>query len=409
MLTVAQALQAVLERVKVLEPAEVGIDEALGLVLAADIVAQEDLPPFVNSAMDGFALRAEDLAQASDTSVVRLRVVDDQPAGQVSSRSVGPGTALRIMTGASLPAGAHPVVPVEQVTTEGDWVSLRRPVRPGANIRQAGEDVRRGETVLRAGTPLRPAELSLLAALGHAQVKVIPVPRVVVMTTGNELVHVSQPLGPGQIRDANLHGLCAQVRAAGAMALPVARVRDEPEALEAALRRALDHADVILTNGGISMGDHDHLKPVLAGLGAEQVFWQIAQKPGRPMAFSLFKGRPVFGIPGNPVAAQICFEVYVRPALRKLMGHVQLFRPERTAILAEDLRKPAGDGRVHFLRVLLRRDGDRLLATSTGPQGSGLLSSMTRAQALAILPEGAVDPRAGSPVQLLMTDETEDR
>jgi molybdopterin molybdotransferase len=403
-----EARAMILGRMAVLEPRLVGLEEALARVLAESIVAGEDLPPFVNSAMDGFALGAADAAEATPEHPVRLRVIAEAPAGGAAPPQVRPGTAVRVMTGARLPEGADCVVPVEQVQATALEAVLTRPVHLGQHIRRAGEDVHRGETVLEPGVLLRPAELGLLAALGRAQVRVVPPARVAVITTGDELVDAGSPLGPGQIRDANLPALCAQVRAAGAVPVPFPRVPDRPEALEEVLRQCLSCADVILTNGGVSMGDFDHVRPTLERLGAESLFWQVAQKPGRPMAFSLLGDIPVFGIPGNPVAAQICFEEFVRPALRRLMGHARLHRPERLGILAKGERKPASDSRVHFLRVWVREEGGRLHATSTGPQGSGLLSSMTRANALAILEAGIVDPRAGDEVMLHLTDEPED-
>ena len=404
MLTPREALATLLDAVKVLPGRTVVLDDALGRILAEDIVATEPIPPFVNSAMDGYAVVGADLAAVP----VRLRVIGDRAAGRVGSELVKPGTALRIMTGATLPAGADTVVPVELTAREGDFVEIRKPVKPGMNVRQAGEDVREGETVLIAGILLRPSELGLLAALGRSSVGVVPAPVVAVVTTGDELVDVAASLGPGQIRDANLHSLCAQVRACGAIAVPVPRVMDDASALEAALRGALDGADAVITNGGISMGEYDHIRPVMERLGIRQLFWQVAQKPGKPMAFSLAQDKPVFGVPGNPVSALICFEEYVRPALRKMMGHVKLHRPEAIAHWAEPQKKGADDPRVHFHRVLLREQDGRLWASSTGPQGSGILTSMTRANALALLAAADFDVQRGDPVTVHLMDLPED-
>ncbi len=404
MLTPREALATMLDAVGPLPPRTVDLADALGRVLAEDVVSSEAIPPFLNSAMDGYAVRGADLA----TIPASLRVTGERAAGAVGSEVVAAGTALRIMTGAPMPDGADTVVPVELTRRQGDSVEILKTVRTGLNIRQAGEDVRAGETVLARGTLLRPSELGLLAALGRPRVAVVPAPVVAVVTTGDELVDVGAALGPGQIRDANLHSLCAQVRACGAVPLPVPRVRDDAGVLEAALRDALERADAVITNGGISMGEYDHIKPVLERLGARQLFWQVAQKPGKPLAFSLQNGKPLFGVPGNPVSALICFEEYVRPALRKMMGQALLHRPERTAHWAEPQKKGADDRRVHFHRVVLREEDGRLWASSTGPQGSGILTSMTRANALALLAAEAHDVQRGDPVTVHLMDLPED-
>ena len=404
MLTPGEALNVILDAVHPLAGRVLELDQALGRVLAEAVVSGESIPPFVNSAMDGYAVLGADLTAVP----VKLKVLGERAAGSVGSEVVAPGTALRIMTGAAMPAGADTVVPVELTARDGDRVEILKAVKTGANIRQAGEDVCEGETVLAAGIQLRPAELGLLAALGRPRVAVVPPPVVAVVTTGDELVDVSESLGPGQIRDANLHSLSAQVRACGAIPLSVPRVRDDAGILEAALRDALERADAVITNGGISMGEYDHIRPVMERLGARQLFWQVAQKPGKPMAFSLAGAKPIFGVPGNPVSALICFEEYVRPALRKMMGHVSLFRPVCTAHWAEPQKKAADDRRVHFLRVLLKEVAGRLWASSTGPQGSGILTSMTRANALALLAAEAFDVKRGDPVTVHLMDLPED-
>jgi molybdopterin molybdotransferase len=407
-LTVAEALAAILERVGPLELEERALDDALGRVLGEDVTAKEDLPPFANSAMDGFAVRAADVVAASAEAPVRLEVLADQPAGSVTAVEVRPGTAVRIMTGARLPVGADAVVPVEHTSGSGSTVQVQRPVKPGGNVRRAGEDVHAGEAVLRSGSVLRPAELGLLAAVGRSQVRVHRAPVVAVVTTGDELVPAGQALGPGQIRDANIHSLGAQVWAAGATPLPVPRVRDTREAVQSALVQAWGGCDALVTNGGVSVGEWDHVKAVLEELGAEPVFWGVKQKPGRPMAFWVWDGKPVFGLPGNPVSCMVCFEEYVRPALRRMMGFGWLHRPVRRAVLAEGFRKDAADDRTHFLRVVAAESEGGLVATTTGPQGSGILTSMVRANALAVVggDEGAVP--AGGQVTLHMTDLPED-
>ena len=404
MLTPREALATILDAVSPLAGRRLDLDEALSRILAEDFVAAESIPPFRNSAMDGYAVVGADLVGAP----VKLEVIGDRAAGSVGSEVVKPGTALRIMTGAPMPNGADTVVPVELTSRTGDIVEVRKTVKTGQNIRQAGEDVRAGETVLAAGTLLRPSELGLLAALGGSRVGVVPPPVVAVITTGDELVDVGAALGPGQIRDANLHSLCAQVRACGAIPLPIARVRDDAATLEAALRDALTRADAVITNGGISMGEYDHIRPVMERLGLRQLVWQVAQKPGKPMAFSLAGDKPIFGVPGNPVSALICFEEYVRPALRKMMGQALLHRPVASAHWAEPQKKAADDRRVHFHRVSLKEEDGRVWASSTGPQGSGILTSMTRANALALLAAESFDVKRGDPVTVHLMDQPED-
>jgi len=401
MLKFLEARQIVLDRIHPLAPCRVALTEALGRTVAEDLRSAEPVPPFTNSAMDGYAFR-------SGQGMEGLRVCGELLAGQIPTRPVEAGQALRIMTGAPMPEGADTVVPLELTRASGEWIELLKPMRPGANVRLAGEDIPRGGLVVAAGTTLRPGEIGVLASVGLAQVPVFPRARVAVITTGDELVDCAQVPGPGQIRDANLPALCAQIQALGGEARPFARVPDRPEAMEAAFREALESADVILTTGGVSVGDCDFVKPVLEALGAEPVFWRVAQKPGGPLGFWMLKGKPVFGIPGNPVAAMLMVEEYVRPALRKMMGCRQLFRPERVGLLDKAWAKSGPDGRVHFLRVALREEGGALHATLTGPQGAGILSSMLRANALALISEDETAIEAGGPVRLHLTELAED-
>jgi len=408
MLTCSEALQAILGRTPLLPPRRVPLMEALGLAAAEDLRALELVPPFTNSAMDGFAFRAGDVASASAERPVRLPVQGEIPAGRAGAEPLAPGAAYRIMTGAVLPEGADTVAAVEDVTCGPGWVAFARPMILGAHIRQAGEDIQAGGRVVAAGTALRPAELGVLAAIGCARVPVRPRPRVAVLTTGNELVAAEDQPGPGQIRDANIHSLCAQVLAAGGVPLPFPRVADDRDAVRATLLAALEGADVVLTNGGVSVGDFDYIKSVLEELGAELVFWKVAQKPGAPLGLWLLQGRLVFGIPGNPVAAMLMFEEYVRPALRRMMGFSLLHRPERVGVLDRPWRKHSPDGRAHFLRVVARRDGALLRVALTGAQGSGVLSSMMLANALAVIPAETLAVPAGGEVLLRFLDEGED-
>jgi molybdopterin molybdotransferase len=409
MTTCSEALRLVLDSVGPLPARRTPLEGALGLVLAETVVCPETVPPFTNSAMDGYAVRAEDCSGAAPGAPLSLRVLADLPAGGVSRHAVGPGTAIRIMTGAPLPVGADTVVPVEATVSDAGCVRFAVPPRRGANVRKAGEDLREGEELLAKGTVLNPAALGVLASVGLSEVPVYPRVRVAVLTTGDELVAASEKPGPGQIRDSNIQTMCGQARAFGASPVPFPRVPDTREAVTEALLRALASADVVVTNGAISVGDYDFVKPVLQDLGAREVFWKVMQKPGGPLGFWLLEGIPVFGIPGNTVAAMVCMEEYVRPALRKMMGQARLLRPEVTGRFEGEFRKSAPDGKVHLVRVRARREEGRLVVAPSGPQGSGILSSMLRSNALALVPADAVALRTGDEVRVHLVEEPEDR
>jgi molybdopterin molybdotransferase len=342
----AEARAAVLERLGPLPVREVGLADALGCVLAAEVAAAEDLPPFANSAMDGFAVRGADLAGAGEATPVALRITGEVFAGTGRLPTVEPGAAARIMTGGALPPGADTIVPVEQTAVEGDTVLVRLDPGPGRFVREAGEDVRGGTVVLERGRVLDPAAVGMLASVGRKAVAVHPRPRVTVVSTGDELVDPGDPLGPGQIRDSNSWLLVAQARAAGAEAFRCGRLRDDPEALRRGFALAAADGDLVLTSGGVSVGDRDYTKRVLAELGDVRSF-RVAMQPGMPQAFGLAAGTPLYGLPGNPVSCFVVFETLVRPALRRLAGHPddRLDRPRVVARLGEPVRQdlvPAG-------------------------------------------------------------------
>ncbi len=407
MTTPAEALKQILDRVAPLPPGRQPLRDVLGLAVAEDLRSRAQVPSFTNSAMDGYAVRAEDLTSASREHPTHLRVLGDLAAGDVHPGAVGPGEALRIMTGAPLPDGTDTIVPVEDTTRGEDWVEIRKPFPRGIHIRLAGEDLEIDQLLVKAGQGLRPGDIGALAAAGFADLPVHPRIRVAVLTTGDELVDVSEEPGPGRIRDANLHAVCAQVAACGAMPVPYPRVADDRATLRRVLQEALE-ADVVLTTGGISVGDYDFMKDILEKLGAVRIFWKVAQKPGGPLGFWMLGTKPIFGIPGNPVAAMLMVEEYVRPALRKMMGFRKLHRPLAEASLEDGWTGKAGDPRTTFLRVVARREGGGLQARLTGPQGSALLSSMLLANALALIPEGVDRVAPGGPVQLHLTEEAED-
>lgn len=402
-LTVDEALERILGGVLSLPPHEVALLDALGAVLAEDAVAVHDVPPFTNSAMDGYAVRGEDVA----TAPARLRVVGDIAAGAYPTRLVGPGEAMRIMTGAPMPDGADTVVRVEDTDNGMDVVTVERATERGLSVRGRGEDLRGGEVVIPGGTVLRPAEIGVLATTGRPRVRVVRRPRVAVLSTGDEVVELDAPIGPGQIRDANRYSLSAAVGAAGCVAWTLGIVADTPDALRAALRDA-SSADAVVTSGGVSVGDHDHVKPVVGEMGTMD-FWSIAIRPGRPLAFGELRDGPrrvpIFGLPGNPVSALLTFELFVRPALLRMAGHANVARPRARARLLERVDKPA---QLRFFARGIHDASDDTVRT-TGPQGSGILRSMSLANCLIDLPPGHERHEPGETVDLILTDQPEAR
>lgn len=401
LLSVDEALERILARMVPLPPREVALLDALGATLADDIAADREVPPFRNSAMDGYAVRGVDVQRAP----VRLRVVGSVQAGGVPERAVGAGEACRIMTGAPMPEGADTVVRVEDTDNGDAVVTITARTPAGTSVRQAGEDLHAGDTILRGGTVLRPAEIGVLATLGRPRVRVVGRPRVAVLSTGDEVVELDAPLGPGKIRDANRYSLASAIRATGCEPWPRGIARDTADALRTALREA-SAADAIVTSGGVSVGDHDHVKPVVSELGSMD-FWAIAIRPGRPLAFGELRtdGRtvPIFGLPGNPVSALLTFELFVRPALLRMAGRTKLRRPRARARLLDAVEKPP------HLRLFARGVHDARAGTvrTTGPQGSGILRSMALANCLIDVPEGVGRAEAGAEVTVILTDEPE--
>lgn len=398
MLSVEEALQRVLTAVPGVGAETVELLAGHGRVLAEAVVAARDLPPWDNSSMDGYALRAGDSAGASGDRPVRLRVVGEVPAGGVAPKPVGPGETYRVLTGAPMPAGADAVVPQEDVRRDGAAVVVLRPVERGAFVRSRGEDIRVGDPVLAPGTVLGPAALGVLAALGRPLVRVHQRPRVALLSTGDELVDLDTAPGAGQIPNSNTYTLAAQVREAGGVPLNLGIARDVREELEERFRWGLT-ADVIVSSAGVSVGDRDLVRETMAKLGAELDFWKVSMRPGKPLTFGRLSGRPFFGLPGNPVSSMVTFELFVRPALLKMGGREALFRPRIRARALEPIDNPGP--RRGYLRVRLVGDGGREGVRLTGQQGSGILRSMLLADGLAVLPP---DTRieAGETVEVIL-------
>ena len=379
MLTVGEALARVCEATPVLGPERVPLAAALGRVAAEDVCSTRAVPTAPNSAMDGYAVRHVDLAGLP----ARLRVAAVEPAGVVVEAPLAPGTAVKLFTGSVVPAGADTVVRIEDTAEEDGAVVVRLAPPRGADIRAAGEDIRPGQRVLAAGTAIGPADVGVLASVGRATLLVHQRPRVAILSTGTELVELEETPGPGQVVNSNAYTLAAAVREAGAEPVVLPIVRDRPEDIRALLAQALG-ADVVLSSGGVSVGDLDFVKGALAALGVEQLFWKVAQKPGKPLAFGRLGARLVFGLPGNPVSALVCFYLYVRPALRRLQGHRRLHLPVVEATLARSVRKAVG--LTEFVRVRLADGPAGPVATAVASQSSGVLSAMGAGAGLLVGP-----------------------
>jgi molybdopterin molybdotransferase len=421
MISVDEALDKVLSYVEVLEPEQKPIPDCLGQVLAEDVYSSIDIPPLDNSAMDGFALRAEDTRRASESSPRYLVVVGEVAAGSMPAKRVKPGTAIRIMTGAPLPEGADAVVQFEdtdEVVRKSSGEDLSRigilcQAKKGLNVRCKGEDIARGSLVLEKGRVLRPQEIGVLASLGRSAVLVVRRPVVAILATGDELVGVDQPLLPGKIYDSNTYTVAAEVSRYGGVPRILGIGRDSVRSLNEKIGEGLD-ADMLITSGGVSKGDYDVVKDVLAGHG-EISFWTVCMKPGKPLAFGVIKkvvGRkrrkvPHLGLPGNPVSSMITFEQFARPAILKMMGKKVLAKPTIRAIIEGDIANT--DGRRIFARVTVTRRGGQYYASLTGPQGSGILTSMAKANGLAVIPESSKGAKTGDTVEVQMLDWVEDQ
>ncbi len=399
-LSVTDAQQCVLGSVAVLGAETVKLEQSLGRVLAEDVRANRDLPPYDVSAMDGYAVRSADLAKTPAT----LEIVEDIKAGDMPSKTIRAGQCTRIMTGAPVPEGADAVMRVEDTqAVSGTSVQINVAVKPGNDIRLQGEGMRNGDVVLTAGTGITPGVIGVLATVKCAQVRVVCRPRVAILSTGNELEDMDDPVDPNKIPNSNSYALMAQVQALGIEPALLGIARDDPVELSEYLQRGL-RFDVLLVSGGTSVGVHDYVRPTIESLGVQMKFWRVAMKPGHPVAFGSTADTFVFGLPGNPVSSMVCFEQFVAPALRRMMGHTRLFRRTIAARLTHKVKHQAG--RTEFIRVTLAKEAGGYAATSTGAQGSGMLLSMARADGLMVVPADSTGLAADEQLTVQLLDGT---
>lgn len=391
-----EAQRIVLEATAPLGLEKVSILDTLGRVLGEDIVAERHNPPWDNSAMDGFAVRAEDIKQDHAISKpVTLAIIEDVPAGKMPTKSVGPGQAIRIMTGAPIPNGADTVVKVEDTEHTPDSVRIFKPEPRGSNIRPQGEDVKKGDCIISKGTPIRSGEAGMLAILAKSFVLVYQRPRVAILSTGDELADLDERFSDEKIINSNSYGIAAAVQEAGGVPILLGIARDNPAALKEKISHGLN-ADILVLSGGVSMGDYDFTKAVFRDLGAEMNFWKLAIRPGQPLAFGKIQGKLAFGLPGNPVSSMVTFEQLVRPAMLKLSGARGYGRPLVQALFQEKFSKRTD--RRHFLRGVLWREGGVFKVRTTGDQGSGILTSMVKANCLIDIPVEVERVNPGDPV-----------
>lgn len=385
MIKVDKALKVILNDIKTLDKEPVNLTGSLSRVLGEDVYANSDIPGFDNSAMDGYALKAQDTKGASKTDPKILTVIEDRRAGYISHRAINSGQAIRIMTGAVMPKGSDSVVMVEDTQRRGmAGAKIFKTVSLQDNVRRRGEDIKKGEMVIAKGTRLNPAHIGLLASLGTAKVLVVRKPKIAILATGDEVVDVGKKLEPGKLRSSNTYTLYSQILKCQGIPKNLGIAKDNPDMLEARIKAGLD-CDMILTSGGVSVGDYDLVKFILAKMGTNIRFWKVAMRPGKPLVFGLVKGIPIFGLPGNPVSSMISFEVFVKPAILKMEGANGLDAKNVDAVLEENITKKKGLR--YFIRAVTRWEDGIYLTRTTGPQGSGILKSMALANSLIVLPE----------------------
>ena len=402
MISVEEALERILTQITVLAEVQIPLSTAQGLVLAQDIIAHDDIPPFANSAMDGFALRSQD-THAHNGVLPRLRVTGGVAAGYIADHAVEEGTAMRVMTGAPIPPGADSVIQIELTNYDGPestWVEVQEEVLPHNNVRPAGEDMHKGQVVMQRGTEIGPWEIGVLATLGYAHVPVIHRPRVAILGTGDEVIDIDEPLQPGKIRNSNSYLLEAAVRQAGAEPHRLGVAQDTVESLREKFREAATY-DLIFTSGGVSVGDFDLVKDIMTEQGNIN-FWRINMRPGKPVAFGHIGSVPLLGLPGNPVSTAVTFELFGRPILRKMQGHTRLLKPQVPVVVEDGVSDRVM--RRHYVRAYVEWHDDHFVAHTTGNQGSNIMTSLLQANAFVIVPEGGVTIQPGDTAQAMMLD-----
>lgn len=401
MLTVEEAQEIVLNSVSISGVERKPLHEAQGRVLAEDVAPMYDLPPNDNSSVDGYAVRAVDTEGASGDTPRMLKVLEEIPAGKIPTETISPETSSRIMTGGVLPKGSDAVVMVENTRPKETEVAILKSVKTGQNVRYQGEDVKRGQSVLFGGTDLGPGEIGLLAAFQRSQLSVRRQPHVAILSTGDEVVEIDEALVPGKIVNSNSYSLAALVRQCNAHPISLNIAADSEHDITEAIRSALN-ADVILSTGGVSVGDYDYVKKVLKDMGAEMKFWRVQMKPGKPLAYGMLQGKPFFGLPGNPVSCMVSFLIFAQPALRKMMGYAACdwHLPSVPAILENNLS--AGGNRRQYLRARVTFSDGRFRVSTVARQGSGMLSSMSGTNGLVIVEPGVTSLSSGTEVNVLL-------
>ena len=403
MITVEKALTCILDSIIPLGLEKATLLDALNRVIGEDICASRDIPPRDNSAMDGYAVKAKETKGASAENPVILTVIENIQAGYLPRKTLATGEASKIMTGAFVPEGADAVVRLEDTKQDGNKVEIFEEAGKGLNIRYEGEDVRAGELVIPSGDVVRPAEMGMLASVGRASILIYQRPTVAVLATGDELVDIDGDVSGYKIISSNSYSLAGQVMACGAELLQMGIAKDTKEDLLAKFKAAL-RADIIVSSAGISVGDFDFVNDVMEEMGATIEFREVAQRPGKPLTFGSLEGKPLFGLPGNPVSSMIAFEQYVRPVILKMMGHKKLFRRTIQAELTEDIRKKRGFR--YFIRARIQCEGETMTAATTGEQGSGILKSMVMANGIIIIPEDVSLAEKGSRVTVQLIDDS---
>ncbi|GAB6267436.1 MAG: molybdopterin molybdotransferase MoeA [Smithella sp.] len=403
MISVEEALKTILINFRPLGLEKINILDGRGRVIGEDILASRNIPSANNSAMDGYAVRHIDTKGAARDKPLKLKIIEDIPAGKVALKKINKGEAARIMTGAVIPEGADAVVRQEDTLKDGKTVIIYTSAKKADHIRFAGEDVRKSELVMKKGSALRPADIGMLAALGKAFVSAYQKPRVAIMSTGDELVDIEIDPPPGKIVNSNSYSLAAQVLECGAIPIMLGISKDKKSDLEETFKTAM-HADLIISSGGVSVGDFDFVKNVMGEIGNAMHFWQVAMRPGKPLAFGAIEGVPLFGLPGNPVSAMVSFEQFVRPSLLKMQGYKNIFRQTIKAICAEDFQKQAGFK--HFIRAVVKKGKNKYVVTTTGDQGSGILKSMVTANGLIVMGENETRIEKGTEVTVQLLDDS---